>query len=133
MKTKKTTTKKSKSYWDHLMAKPTPHKAAPKHKAAHKPQPKATTMTKKAEKTEEEQEEFLPPPDPPAVPSEPRDPPEPLEVDDSEKGADPEVEAERELNITPGSTPGEGPRPEEPEGAEEPEPEEPEPEERKKK
>lgn len=64
---------------------------------------------------EPREEEFLPPPDPPVVPSPPTEPPAPDEVDESEKGADPEVDAQRELTIVMEGTPGEGPKPEEPE------------------
>ena len=73
------------------------------------PEEQAETQT-----TDAEQEEFGPPPAPPVVTSEPTEPPEPLEVDDAEKGAQPEEEAERELKIAPETTPGEGPKPEEP-------------------
>jgi hypothetical protein len=128
----KNKTKSKPTYWDKLIAKSKParnvtsvaggpRKARPKHKAARKPQPKVTTMPKKtkAEQTEladETQaapltEEQLPPPDPPVVPSEPTEPPAPDAVDDSEKGAHPEVAAIRELNLTPEGTPGEGPVP----------------------
>lgn len=63
------------------------------------------------------EEEFLPPPNPPVVPSEPTDPPAPLEVDESEKGAQPENSAVRELNLIP-EAPEASPRPEEAEGEE---------------
>jgi hypothetical protein len=61
-----------------------------------------------------EGEEFLPPPDPPVVPSPPFPPPAPDAVDESEKGAQPEATALRELELLQVGTRGEGPAPEEP-------------------
>lgn len=86
-----------------LAAQANPAKGGTKAQQAEAPQPR-------------EGEETLPPPDPPAVPSLPTEPPAPDAVEDiPQKGAQPEdATAVRELNITPGSTPGEGPRPEEP-------------------
>lgn len=118
MKTKKGS-KPKQTYWDHLLAKQKPHTARPKHKATRKPQPTNThTMSTQAEADEPKaqvEEEFLPPPGPPTVPSEPTEPPGPLDVDESEKGAQPEESAVRELNLIP-DTPVASPRPEEPEG-----------------
>jgi hypothetical protein len=111
---KKPQRKQTTDYWKSLIRTT--------KKPTHRKKPK--TMPKKARAEAEETqpadaseeaapltEETLPPPDPPVVPSEPTEPPAPDAVDDSEKGAHPEVAAIRELNITPESTPGEGPVP----------------------
>jgi hypothetical protein len=66
-------------------------------------------------------EEFLPPPDPPVVPSFPKPPATGYEVDNQQKGAQPEATAVREMELLQVGTRGEGPAPEPPEEAPPPE------------
>jgi len=121
-KTTKSKPKAKQGYWDHFIQKP-------KHKPTHHPKRKAKAMST-TDETEtqapapaetEEQPEVLPPPDPPKVKSEPQEPAAFDEIDESEKGADPEDRAaEFELDIIPESVypRGVGPEPEPPEGPE---------------
>jgi hypothetical protein len=59
-------------------------------------------------------EDFLPPPDPPVVPSFPKPPATGYEVDNQQKGAQPEATAVREMELLQVGTRGEGPAPEPP-------------------
>jgi hypothetical protein len=95
-----------------------------KRKSRAKPKLETKTMAKKNKAehevegdyaepaTDAAEQQTLPPPDPPVVPSPPFPPPAFDAVDESEKGAQPEATAVRELELLQVGTRGEGPAPE---------------------